>query len=40
MRGHGDVMLEQYKLWIKKNNKKAHEYVNFKVFIELYGGVK
>ena len=40
MRGYGHFKFEQYKLWCKNHHKKACEYVNFKVFIELYGGVK
>ena len=40
MRGHGHFKFEQYKLGCKNHHKKACEYVNFKVFIELYGGVK
>ena len=40
MRGHDHFKFEQYKLWCKNHHKKACEYVNFKVFIELYGGVK
>ena len=40
MIGHGHFKFEQYKLWCKNHHKKACEYVNFKVFIELYGGVK
>ena len=40
MRGHGHFKFEQYKLWCKNHHKKASEYINFKVFIELYGGVK
>ena len=40
MRGHGHFKFEQYKLWCKNHHKKACEYVNFKVFIELYRGVK
>ena len=40
MMGHGHFKFEQYKLWCKNHHKKACEYVNFKVFIELYGGVK
>ena len=37
---HGHFKFEQYKLWCKNHHKKACEYVKFKVFIELYGGVK
>ena len=40
MRGHGHFKFEHYKLWCKNHHKKASEYVNFKTFIELYGGVK
>ena len=40
MRGHNHFKFEQYKLWCKNHHKKACEYVNFKVFMELYGGVK
>ena len=40
MRGHGHFKFEQYKLWCKNHHKKASEYINFKVFIELYGGAK
>ena len=40
MRGHDHFKFEQYKLWCKNHHKKASEYINFKVFIELYGGVK
>ena len=39
MRGHGHFKFEQYKLWCKNHHKKASEYINFKVFIELYGDV-
>ena len=40
MKGYGHFKFELYKLWCKNHHKKASEYVNFKVFIELYGGVK
>ena len=40
MRGHGHFKFEQYKLWCKNHHKKPGEYINFKVFIELYGGIK
>ena len=40
MRGYGHFKFEQYKLWCKNHKKKACEYVNFKTFIELYGGVR
>lgn len=39
MKGHKLFKFEQYKLWCKNHNKRVCEYVNFKVFIELYGGV-
>lgn len=40
MRGYGHFKFEQYKLWCKNHHKKPSKYINFKVFIELYGGVK
>ena len=39
MLGYKHFKFSQYKLWCKNHNKKACEYVNFKTFIELYGGV-
>ena len=39
MVGYKHFKFEQYKLWCKNNNKRVCEYVNFKIFIELYGGV-
>lgn len=39
MLGYKHFKFEQYKLWCKNHNKKASQYVNFKTFIELYGGV-
>ena len=39
MVGYKRFKFEQYKLWCKNRNKKACKYVNFKTFIELYGGV-
>ena len=40
MLGYKHFKFEQYKLWCKNNNKRVCEYINFKTFIELYGGVK
>ena len=39
MLGYKHFKFEQYKLWCKNHKKKACKYVNFKTFIELYGGV-
>ena len=39
MLGYKHFKFEQYKLWCKNHKKKASQYVNFKTFIELYGGV-
>lgn len=39
MLGYKHFKFEQYKLWCKIRKKKPSQYVNFKTFIELYGGV-
>ena len=39
MLGYKRFKFEQYKLWCKNHYKKPCEYVKFKIFIELYGGV-
>lgn len=34
-----DFKFTHYKIWCKIRKKKPSQYVNFKTFIELYGGV-
>ena len=40
MKDYDYFKFEQYKLWCKNHHKKVSEYINFKVFMELYGIAK